>query len=37
LQHPASEQRQLLATGHFYQDKEQEVTQLLRDWLQKIL
>jgi len=37
LVHPASVQRMLLATGHFYDGKETEVANLVREWLDKIL
>jgi alpha/beta superfamily hydrolase len=37
LRHPASAQRMLPATGHFYEGKEVEVTHLVKDWLDKTL
>jgi len=37
LVHPASVQRMLPATGHFYDGKEVEVTTLVREWLDKTL
>jgi pimeloyl-ACP methyl ester carboxylesterase len=37
LLHPASVQRMLPATGHFYEGKETEVTNLVKDWLDKTL
>lgn len=37
LSHPASMQRMLSGTGHFYDGKEQELLSLLRDWLDKTL
>jgi hypothetical protein len=37
LIHPASVQRMLPATGHFYDGKELEVTTLVREWLDKTL
>ena len=37
LVHPASVQRMLPATGHFYDGKEIEVTNLVREWLDKTL
>lgn len=37
LTHPASVQRMLPATGHFYDGKEVEVTNLVKDWLDKTL
>ena len=35
MTHPASVQRMLPATGHFYDGKEAEVTKLVGDWLDK--
>jgi len=37
MKHPASVQRKLPATGHFYEGKETEVTKLVREWLDKTL
>jgi len=37
LVHPASVQRMLPATGHFYDGKEVEVNNLVREWLDKTL
>ncbi len=37
LANPASVQRMLPATGHFYDGKEVEVTNLVKDWLDKTL
>lgn len=37
LVHPASIQHMVPDTGHFYEDKEVEVTELVRDWLDKTL
>jgi pimeloyl-ACP methyl ester carboxylesterase len=37
LVHPASVQRRLPSTGHFYDGKEVEVTNLVREWLDKTL
>lgn len=37
MTHPASVQRMLPGTGHFYDGKEAEVTNLVREWLDKLL
>jgi len=37
LVHPASAQRTLPGTGHFYEGKEVEVTNLVQEWLDKTL
>ncbi|MBI5329396.1 MAG: DUF3530 family protein [Betaproteobacteria bacterium] len=37
LKHPASVQRMVAGTSHFYEDKEAEAVKLVREWLDKAL